>query len=328
MRFSVLALCVILNACASPNPSRVNVSMMGTKAYGDNTTIVARSGDTVYKLSEYLQVDLRAFIDRNNLQPPYDLTPGQVLRVPPPSTVRANDGDTVFSIARAYNADQSEIVRLNNLSPPYRFYLGQVVRIPAGNTNTAITVVEESAPVIDNPTVIAENVPVASRTPPRPVAVSKPLAIPPKPVAPVVAPPPSPFATASKPVPGLGMPYFSWPVNGSTLSAYGPKQGGRHNDGINIGAPSGTPVRTAAAGEVVYTGDNVAGFGNLILVRHSGGFATAYAHVQKPLVHQGQQLAAGQTIAQIGKTGNVSSPQLHFEIRKGTQPVDPKPYLP
>jgi murein DD-endopeptidase MepM/ murein hydrolase activator NlpD len=87
-------------------------------------------------------------------------------------------------------------------------------------------------------------------------------------------------------------------------------------------------VRAAAPGEVVYTGDNVAGFGNLVLIRHSGGFATAYGHIQKPLVKRGDHVTAGQSIAQIGKTGNVATPQLHFEIRKGTLAVDPKPYLP
>lgn len=363
LKIGLIAL--LMGACAAPNPTRVNVSMMGTKAYGDNTTITARTGDTVYKLSEYLKVDLRALIDKNNLQPPYTLSAGQVIRVPPPSTVNANEGDTVFSIARAYNADQSEIVRLNNLQPPYRFYKGQSIQIPTSSTgpvNTGITIAEEDAPLIDNAVVTSENLsgPITTSEDPNGNKVHRSAAgviaeqdLKPPPgatqgnqklgdikvasVPPAKVPPVSPFGKASAPVSkpapskqalGTGMPSFSWPVNGSTLSGYGPKAGGRHNDGINIGAPLGTPVRTTAAGEVVYTGDNVAGFGNLILIRHSGGFASAYAHVQKPLVTQGQRITAGQTIAQIGKTGNVSTPQLHFEIRKGTQAVNPKPYLP
>ena len=344
---------LLMGACAAPNPSRVNVSMMGTKAYGDNTIITARSGDTVYKLSEYLQIDLRSLIDKNNLQPPYTLNPGQVLRVPAPSTVTAHAGDSVFSIARAYNVDQSEIVRLNNLAAPYRFAPGQIIKIPssnAGAVNTGITAVEESAPFVDNPVVASENLsgPITTtqnangdKTHRSAAGVIAEQDLKPPPgatqgnqklgdvkVASLPSTPAAPKPSASKPVLGTGTPSFAWPVNGSTLSGYGPKAGGRHNDGINIGAPMGTAVRTAAAGEVVYTGDNVAGFGNLILIRHSGGYATAYAHVQKPLVTQGQHVTAGQTIAQIGKTGNVSTPQLHFEIRKGTQAVNPKPYLP
>lgn len=99
------------------------------------------------------------------------------------------------------------------------------------------------------------------------------------------------------------------------------------NDGIDIGAPQGTTVRTAAMGDVVYVGDNVAGFGNLILIKHGGGYATAYGHVQSPLVKRGDRVAAGQAIAQVGKTGNVGTPQLHFEVRKGTQAVNPNGYL-
>jgi murein DD-endopeptidase MepM/ murein hydrolase activator NlpD len=324
-------------ACEGPDPSRVHVSMMGTQAHGDTTTFTARSGDNVYKIAQYLGIDTRALIDRNNLSPPYALAPGQLLRVPPPETVRAQDGDTLFSIARSYGADQSEIVKLNNLSPPYQLTPGQEIKLPTTTTSkSAITATTEDAPAIENAPVVAQDLtkPIVIKQEemdlPKGATQAKPEQKLGKPVS------ETKLASIEKPAPakpspkvplGTGVPTFSWPVNGSTLSDYGAKAGGRHNDGINIGAPLGTPVRTAAAGDVVYTGDTIAGFGNLILIRHSGGYATAYAHLQKVLVKQGDHVSSGQSIAQIGKTGNVSSPQLHFEIRKGTQAVNPKPYL-
>jgi murein DD-endopeptidase MepM/ murein hydrolase activator NlpD len=340
----------MLGACAAPDPSHVHVTLMGTQSYNDSRTIVARSGDNVYKIAKNMGVDTRALIDKNNLSPPYSLAPGQVLRIPLPETIRTHEGDTLYSIARTYGADQSEIVKLNNLHPPYNFGDMQEIKLPTTtNTKNGITATVEDAPTIDNAPVTAESLsgPINTTTdasgnkvhtsaagvikeqemaPPSGATQAKSdqklgetkVASIEKPVE----------APKSKPSLGTGTPSFSWPVNGSTLSAYGPKDGGRHNDGINIGAPLGTPVRTAAAGDVVYTGDNVAGFGNLVLIRHSGGFATAYAHLQKVLVKQGDHVSSGQAIAQIGKTGNVSSPQLHFEIRKGTQAVNPKPYLP
>jgi len=352
-RHSAFIAALLLGACATQPQTPAIVTVMGTQAHGDTTTIAARTGDTVYTLSQYLHVDLRALIDQNNLTPPYALTPGQILRVPAPSMVTAHEGDTVFSIAQAYHVDQTELVRLNNLSSPYTFRAGQQLKLPSQiapskpvetadnraqiapvvpvNNASAAIHSEDLAPLPGATAPKAEPLHVGAATPEKQTAVAS-LTPPAKPAAAPVAekaaaPTAKPAAKAKASL-GTGTPKFSWPSNGSTLSDYGPKEGGRHNDGINIGAPLGSPVRTAAAGEVVYTGNSVAGFGNLILIRHSGGFATAYAHVQNPLVKRGEMVKAGQAIAQVGKTGNVSTPQLHFEIRQGTKPVNPKTYLP
>ena len=120
---------------------------------------------------------------------------------------------------------------------------------------------------------------------------------------------------------------FLWPVNGKVISPFGSKNGGLHNDGINIAAPRGTPVRAAENGVVVYSGNQIRGFGNLLLIRHSDGWVTAYAHNDTLLVKKGQQVKRGETIARVGSTGNVTQPQLHFELRKGTEAVDPAGYL-
>src|SRR5262249_8799452 len=116
---------------------------------------------------------------------------------------------------------------------------------------------------------------------------------------------------------------FLWPVNGRVISIYGAKQGGQHNDGINIAAPLGTPVRAADGGVVVYAGNELRGFGNLLLVRHPDGWVSAYAHCDALLAKRGDQVKRGQVIARVGQTGAVNAPQLHFELRKSGQAVDP-----
>ncbi len=115
-----------------------------------------------------------------------------------------------------------------------------------------------------------------------------------------------------------------WPVQGPLLSSYGPKGQGLNNDGVNIGAPKGAPIVAAAPGIVVYAGSDLKGFGNLILIRHRGGWVTAYAHLDRMLVAKDAVVAQGDMIGTVGRTGNVSSPQIHFETRHGGRPVDPK----
>jgi murein DD-endopeptidase MepM/ murein hydrolase activator NlpD len=119
---------------------------------------------------------------------------------------------------------------------------------------------------------------------------------------------------------------FRWPAKGRVISGFGGKGGGS-NDGINISLPEGTPVKAAEGGTVAYAGNELKGYGNLVLIRHPDGWVSAYAHNGDLKVKRGETVARGQTIATSGATGNVSSPQLHFELRKGSTPVDPMPHL-
>jgi murein DD-endopeptidase MepM/ murein hydrolase activator NlpD len=116
---------------------------------------------------------------------------------------------------------------------------------------------------------------------------------------------------------------FIWPVEGKVMSGFGSKGDGLNNDGINIAAARGTPVYAAAAGVVAYAGNEIRGFGNLLLIQHPDGWMTAYAHQDKLLVKRGDRVQQGQQIGAVGATGNVLSPQLHFEVRRGKRPVDP-----
>jgi murein DD-endopeptidase MepM/ murein hydrolase activator NlpD len=127
--------------------------------------------------------------------------------------------------------------------------------------------------------------------------------------------------------PAAGAPSFAWPVSGRVISDFGATASGGKNDGINIAASNGTPIHAAASGTVTYAGDELKNYGNLVLIKHAGGYTTAYAHADRLVVSRGDFVARGQVIGYAGETGDVTTPQLHFEIRNGTNPVNPRSYL-
>ena len=134
-------------------------------------------------------------------------------------------------------------------------------------------------------------------------------------------------ALPSLAAPAGDAPTFVWPVSGRVISDFGTNASGGKNDGINIAAAWGTPIRASAAGTVTYAGSDLKNYGNLALVKHSGGYTTAYAHAERLVVAKGDFVARGQVIGYAGQTGDVSTPQLHFEIRSATTPVNPRAYL-
>ena len=143
------------------------------------------------------------------------------------------------------------------------------------------------------------------------------------PAAPVL--PPAPVSPASEMATPSG---FVWPARGDLIARFGPQGKGQHNDGINIALPHGAPVRAAADGVVAYAGNELRGFGRLLLIKHGGGWMSAYAHNEQVLVSRGAKVKRGEVVARAGATGNVRGPQLHFELRKGATPVDPLQHLP
>ena len=145
----------------------------------------------------------------------------------------------------------------------------------------------------------------------------------PEPVAPAAANP----VKKAEAVAANTMPTFRWPVTGHVIEAFGPRPNGTTNDGINLAVPEGTPIKAAEDGVVAYAGNELKGYGNLVLIRHADNFVSAYANASEIMVKRGDTVKRGQVIARAGQTGNVSSPQLHFEIRKGSTPVDPRKYL-
>src|SRR5437867_4970652 len=168
---------------------------------------------------------------------------------------------------------------------------------------------------------VAQPKPVAAAPPKEPEPVQSASM-----VTPVADPPPA--TDGVKSAEGTGaLPKFRWPANGRVIAGFGPTTNGQQNDGINIALPENTPVKSAEDGVVAYAGNELKGYGNLVLVRHPNGYVTAYAHTKELLVKRGDQVKRGQVIARSGQTGNVNAPQLHFEIRKGASPLDPTRFL-
>ncbi len=266
-------------------------------------------GETLYMIARRYDLPLRSIIDANHLDPPFDLAAGTNLTLPQERFHVVQSGDTLYSVARLYGVDVSTLARLNHLAAPFAIRTGQTLDLPA-------------------PVVPPERVAEAPPANPAPALASAPPAPaePPSDREPVPDQDQSAMAApASKPHSGK---MFAWPLEGRLLASYGTAPNGMHNDGINIAARVGEPVRAADGGKVAYAGNELRGYGNLVLIKHSGGYMTAYAHNAKLLVKRGDLVTRGQTIAEAGATGTVNVPQLHFEIRQGTHALDPIGYLP
>lgn len=269
-------------------------------------TVVVKPGETLFAISRRTGVELRDIVVANKLEPPYALKAGQRLTIPAARYHIVRAGETGYSISRAYGTDLTTLARLNGLQKPYAVQVGQRLRLPASPTLTnggSASRTVASAPAASRKPAAATASSSTAKS--APVAAQKPV--------------PAPAAFAGS---------FSWPLNGRILSRFGPKQGGLHNDGINIAATPGATVRAAASGVVAYSGDGLKGFGWLILIKHGDGWVTAYAHNEAVLVQRGDTVRAGEPIARAGSTGSVDRPQLHFEIRQGRRAVDPLKHLP
>jgi murein DD-endopeptidase MepM/ murein hydrolase activator NlpD len=265
-------------------------------------------GDTVYSIARQYGVPVRALIDANNLQPPFQLSPGTTLRLPAGQEHVVQKGDTLYGIARKYGVDMSALVRANALKEPYTILVGQRLKLPSQVTNTVV--------------IASPNAPGAAKQAPTKPAPFPSVAATPPPQQPS-SPPPAPLPSP----PALGGKGFIWPVKGRVVSDFGPMAKGQHNDGINIAVPKGTPVHAAESGVVAYAGGELKGFGNLLLIKHADGWMSAYAHNDQLLVGKGDRVQRGQVIAKAGATGNVDGPQLHFELRQGTRAVNPVSHL-
>lgn len=314
--------------------------------------VIVQPGDTVYALSRRYNRPVRAIIEDNNLQPPYALQPGQRLNLPQSRFHTVQRGETLYSISRSTGVDLYSLAQANDLPQPYSISIGQQLKVPS-STGYAVA----SAPAPESPTAQQEPAPRGYQADTLPVTPGATVAAPvqsdetpnsaglppipqqaapdtpaPTPAPQVASAPPSSAGPTADPKQDTVLPprsgrTFSWPVRGRVLAGFGPTPDGLHNDGINIAARAGAPVIAAENGVVVYAGSELKGFGNLLLIRHADGWMTAYAHLDKQLVKKGQKVTKGQAIGTVGSTGGVSQPQLHFEIRRGTQAVDPAKFL-
>lgn len=326
---------MVMGACSQPPSPSVSYGVQaGAGSAGIHTVL---KGDTVYSISKQYNLPTRDIVVLNQLSAPYRLTSGYRLRLPPPNEYTVKKNDTIYVVSNLFDVPQSEITKLNNLSSPYNLRAGQVLRLPAPKDKTPPQPVLQQASAATVPPV--ERAPAQGRVDREelaspPIASSAPAAsgagVPPQPTAKAPVQQASAAVTPKLPdtVPARsGTGKFSWPVQGNVISGYGPKPDGLHNDGINIRAARGAPVRAAENGTVVYASNELKGYGNLIIIRHAGQYMTAYAHMDKMLVKRGENVKIGQSIGTVGSTGGVDSPQLHFEVRKGTKALDPQKYL-
>ncbi|TAJ69545.1 MAG: LysM peptidoglycan-binding domain-containing protein [Phenylobacterium sp.] len=321
-----------------------------------------KKGDNLERVAGRLDSNVSELAKLNKLKKPYRLQPGQTIRGPGSSAKAyvVGRGDTLSEIARRFSVTEAELRSANGLRRGASVAPGRRLRLPAGyrdrgpiTTTTRTPERTESPPAalpstprpyeptprppssFDTPPPVGQVLP-PPRSAPRPPAVVMPdqpqsYRAPPGgvPGAPTATPPPSDAQISQ-----MGSGLFAWPIRGQILSGFGGRGTGPRNDGLNIRANAGDPVRAAAAGDVVYAGDQVPGFGNLVLIKHADGWVTAYGHLGRVGVRMQQRVEQGQEIGQAGSSGGVSEPQLHFEIRyapspqERARPVDPALVLP
>jgi murein DD-endopeptidase MepM/ murein hydrolase activator NlpD len=340
----------------TPTPAPVSAVVRDTAAAppvqmasgnGWSGRVTVRRGQTLYSIARNYNVPVTELARVNNVTISHAVRVGETLQVPgqyqaasaPAPRPSHGDGaahmvrsgETLFSIGRAYNVSPFAIAEANNLPRNYSVKTGEQLRIPGGGHQVArndaeagpveqktwrqkpqtrqdeAEVAEEpaaDAPAADAPAETADNADQAAEQPADEQQASADS-------EPVLA------ADAG----------FRWPVRGKVIATFGQKPNGTRNEGINIAVPEGTSVRAAESGVVAYAGNELKGYGNLVLLRHENGWVTAYAHNKDLFVRRGDTVRRGDVIAKAGQTGSVTSPQLHFELRKGATAVDPTKYL-
>ena len=213
------------------------------------------------------------------------------------------NGDSLYGIALQHRVSLEELKRANGITDPTKDWAGRVLHVPA----------QQQTPAVAQPPQQQNSVPRVVQVPPRVINA---------------APEPAKSTPAvAQPLADGGATKFRWPVKGRVLAGFGKRPDGSHNDGVNLAVPQGTEITAAEAGKVAYAGNELKGYGNLVLIRHSNGWVSAYAHADQILVRPNDEVRRGQVIARAGKTGAVDQPQVHFELRQGSRPVDPVPHL-
>jgi murein DD-endopeptidase MepM/ murein hydrolase activator NlpD len=347
----LLAACDSLTRPPAPVDMRGGAPMTARPAPPPMRQVTVEDGQNIGKIAHKYHVPLNALVAANHLTAPYKLKIGQRLLIPDHSA----PGDPApIKTATAPTAAAAAVTAATPLAPPAAASspaakaMPDVVPLDGPPPPPAATGASSPPPATSPPpppsqAAAAPPPPAGSGPPavvaPRNAAAALPLpgeqgGAPAPPPPPVVAAPPAQAAApapAAQPAPSVASTTvggrFPWPVRGRVLTAYGAAPDGRHNDGINISAPRGTPVRAIDAGVVAYIGNEVRGYGNLIMVKHASGLISAYAHLENIEVKLGDQVGGGQEIAKVGNTGGVIEPQLHFELRRGKVPVDPREFL-
>lgn len=267
------------------------------------STHIVAAGETLLGIGNTTGAGADAIARANGLRPPYVLRPGDRLIIPAGRYHLVRQGESGLAIARAYGVEWSRIVDTNGLTDPYILRAGQRIVIP--HTGVSASADPQARHRLDINDLLTGTAP----------AVEGDARIP----APLPPGPPPQTTTG---------PSFAWPITGKIIQRFGRGANGERHDGIEISARPGTSIAASADGVVAFAGEGVPGLGGVVIVKHPGGWATVYGHASKVLVARDTAVKRGQPIALSGDTGFAERPQLHFEIRKGRQPVDPVANLP
>jgi murein DD-endopeptidase MepM/ murein hydrolase activator NlpD len=320
---------------------------------------VVQHGDHLDAIARDLQATPEEIIKASHLRDVDHLRPGQRLKIPIEKAYVAEPGDTLALIARRFDVGLSQLADINDLSERARLRAGDQIALPADFHDHGPVEIEPPRVVMEGPSygrgyeptprsgVYTPNSQVASATP----NYGSPYEATPR--GGMYTPPPTPRATPSSPsylpptptepgspslsdtqIAALAHNRFIWPVRGEIINRFGAKGLGVRNDGVDVSSPEGSVVHAAAAGDVVYAGNQIPGYGNLVLIQHPDGWVTAYAHLSRISVQMREDVSQGQEIGQVGTSGGVAAPQLHFEVRykasagETARPVDPLLVLP
>ncbi|MBO7097725.1 MAG: LysM peptidoglycan-binding domain-containing protein [Alphaproteobacteria bacterium] len=288
--FKKCVLTYVLCALLSGCVSQNGIPLFG-RLFGKPDTVQVKKGDTLYSIAKRYDMSITELIELNGIDSPNQLYVGQVLKTTSSKYYVVKRGDTLASIARKYHTNYKTLAQKNNIKEPYHLKVGQKIAVGNSAVNTsskAKTATSDKTQTVKKNTTASSNAYVSTKRNAK----------------------------------------FVWPVSGKVISSFGTVGKGLKNDGINISAPVGTAVKAGDKGTVAYVGNGLKGYGNLILLKHPDGYITAYAHTDQMLVKKGQTVSRGEKIATVGKTGGVSAPQLHFEVRAGKKAVNPRNYLP
>ncbi len=247
-------------------------------------------------------------------------------------------GESIYRIARRHHVTSAQLQAANGITDPTKLRVGMVIKVPGSPEGAPPPIASapppppapqtRSEPPVDAAATAAKvgggqftilNQPRAETPEEKPRQVAE--------LGPAATGTRTDIVSDASPAGEAGTGKFRWPVKGRIIAGFGKRSDNTQNDGINISVPPGTDVHAAESGEVAYAGDDLKGYGNLILIRHPGNWVSAYAHNEQILVKRGDKIKRGQPIAKAGKTGAVDQPQVHFELRQGSKPVDPLPYL-
>jgi murein DD-endopeptidase MepM/ murein hydrolase activator NlpD len=317
---------------ATANQTTPRRAASGTWSWDGGTAITVARGDTVDTIAHRHHVPASVIIRANNLRSPNTVQTGQRLVIPrysasvlavapqpavvgaavliPPASIPVSDGgvatgggasvgvpqDTPIAFSRRPAKSSIAIAKAGSIRPAGK---------PLGSHNPVRPLKAASVPEPGKPALEQHPAPPAA---PRKLAVTA---------------PPEKSADVDPVKASDAAPSFHWPVRGQVIAGFGPKTDGQRNNGIDIAVPENTPIKAADDGVVIYSGNELKGFGNLVLVRHNNDYITAYAHAKELRVKRGDTIKSGEIIGLSGQTGNADSPPIHFEIRKGSTPVDP-----